>query len=140
MLAPSAHRTTAMTLEEAIRHLRALLSVPPEQRDSEWAYEVCRATRAVHEPIWQEHPPGPYVEKRVAPLLAEARDAVQVVPRTGKFANEIDGFVANIDWRVRQCHRYAHGEGPEDLPPELVEAALKSGYVRELEQIAPDDD
>lgn len=128
-----------MTLEEALSSLRALLGVPPDQRGSGWAYDVCKATREVHEPIWQELPPTKYVENQVLPAFREAHAAVAAVPREGKFADKIDDFAANIDWRRVQAERYVQGLGPEDPPPDLVAAALASEHMQELEDISVDD-
>lgn len=128
-----------MNLEEALSGLRALLGVPPDQRGGQWAYDVCKATREVHEPVWQELPPTKYVENHVLPTLRDAHVAVAAVPHEGRFADKIDGFAANIDWRRAQGERYVQGLGPEDPPPDLIAAALTSKHMRELEDISVDD-
>jgi hypothetical protein len=65
-----------MTLSVSMKMLDRKVQVPPDQRDIQWARQVCSASKSVHVDVWTNYPDSEYVRTNVLPLLELTRDAL----------------------------------------------------------------
>jgi len=116
-----------MEVELYMSRLAEALEVDENKRNGEWAHRVCVLTREIQEAVFNSRPERKFVKREVVPLLRRAADAVDRVPRKGRYKNKINDFVGNIRARADDLEQnYVNGKPSEFAPAELRERAANS--------------
>jgi len=128
-----------MGLKRALQILMTALSVPAHKRDFAWAHTCCKASRKVHEGVWELQIKADEVLTEILPLLENVKQEMDAlrIPRRGKLRKYIEAFSRNVGQRIDNLRdNYVEGNPSAFAPSSLleeVEALLKESEGSDME-------
>jgi len=114
-----------MSVTLSVRTMQSLLARPAEERDMQWAHEVCTASRFIHLDVWRFCAKYDYAEGTILPLLKEARSQLLALRDADILEdadrNIIDSYVKNDYDRMKNLRdNYLQGRASAFRPDDLL--------------------
>ncbi|HUT28548.1 MAG TPA: hypothetical protein VMX13_02060 [Sedimentisphaerales bacterium] len=85
-----------MSLVLSIQKLESMIMVPVEERNVEWAHDICTSSRFVHVNVWRFQPDRKRV-RDIIELLERARSELLSILNSGDYDNDRKKFQEYID-------------------------------------------
>lgn len=107
-----------MEVEKILREMLSLLEVLECERDMKWAQSVCSASRMMHIEVWSISPSIEEVEKRVIPVLEQAKRSLRHLAHDPQAydGEVIYSYAENVGARIENLMNYVRGR-PSDFAP-----------------------
>jgi len=108
----------------SILKMKSLLAVPLKMRNVAWAHDTCTTSRFIHLDVWRFGLKRQYVEKRVLPLLIQAKAELRALAESGVEVSDrekIYMYMRNDELRIKNIQEnYLNGKPSGCVPNDTI--------------------
>ena len=119
-----------MSYELSVKQMRSLLALSEDDRNMDWAHDVCTMSRFVHINVWKFCAPREYVRTQVIPLLENAKkQLLNLANMKGFDTSKILDYAENDTARIKNLKDNYLEQKPSAFRPgdKLSEPEFKAG-------------